>query len=62
MDYSEICRKLGCEYYTVWNFGYEGCESCKLQGESYYIGSIAEDCPYKKEIAKWEQLESNHHG
>ena len=43
-------------------FDFVGCESCKLQGESYYIDSIAEDCPYKKEIAKWEQLESNHHG
>ena len=32
--------------------GYGDCISCKLQGESYNIESVADDCPYKDKFNK----------
>lgn len=44
-----FCRERGCENYIEWNCGYGDCISCKLQGQSYNIEKIAEDCPFKNE-------------
>lgn len=41
------CKKIKCEHYIEWSFGYGTCHSCELQGESYNIEKPAEDrnCP-----------------
>lgn len=47
MNIQEICKSIGCDNYIEWSFGYGPCVSCKLQGQSETINSVAEDCPYK---------------
>ncbi len=53
VNYNEQCKSKQCEHYIEWQFfvdGYEqpyDCTSCKLQGQSYDIDAIAEDCPHK---------------
>ena len=42
-----ICASIGCKEYIMWDCGCGICISCKLQGESYSIEQIAEDCPHK---------------
>lgn len=49
MNYNEFCKQQGCEHYIEWDCGYGQCISCKLQGESYNIEKLADECPYKKE-------------
>mgnify|MGYP003595319023 CR=1 FL=1 len=46
------CKELGCEHYIEWGFGCGNCISCKLQGESYSIDEVAEDCPHINEFKK----------
>lgn len=46
-EIEKICKEIQCPHFIVWNFGYGDCISCKLQGESYNIESVADDCPYK---------------
>lgn len=46
-EIEKICKEIQCPNFIVWNFGYGNCISCKLQGESYNIESIADNCPYK---------------
>ena len=45
-EIEKICKEILCQHFIVWNFGYGDCISCKLQGESYNIESVADDCPY----------------
>lgn len=40
----------------MWSFGYGNCISCKLQGESYNIESVADDCPYKDKFNKLKKV------
>lgn len=51
-DYSELCRRTGCKNYIDWSYMNEECESCALQGESYYIDALASECPFKSKIHK----------
>lgn len=51
-EIEKICKEVQCPYFIVWNFGYGDCISCKLQGESYNIESVADDCPYKDKFNK----------
>lgn len=46
------CKSLECEYYIEWGFGCGNCISCKLQGESYSIDEVAEDCPHINQFKK----------
>lgn len=43
-EIEKICKEIQCPHFIVWNFGYGDCISCKLQGESYNIESVADDC------------------
>lgn len=43
----KVCKSTGCKEYIEWDCGYGVCISCKLQGESYSIEQIAENCPHK---------------
>lgn len=43
-EIEKICKEIQCPHFIVWNFGYGDCISCKLQGESYNIDSVADDC------------------
>ena len=54
MNYNEFCSKQNCPHYIEWSFSVGGeddneeypCVSCKLQGQSYDITEIAEDCQF----------------
>lgn len=53
MEYIEkICKSIGCKEYIEWNCGYGDCVSCLLQGQSYSIDQIADNCPYKDRFTK----------
>lgn len=51
-EIEKICKEIQCTHFIVWNFGYGDCISCKLQGESYNIESVADDCPNKDKFNK----------
>lgn len=51
-EIEKICKEIQCPHFIVWSFGYSDCISCKLQGESYNIESVADDCPYKDKFNK----------
>lgn len=51
-EIEKICKEILCQHFIVWNFGYGDCISCKLQGKSYNIESVADDCPYKDKFNK----------
>lgn len=40
-EIEKICKEIQCPHFIVWNFGFGECISCKLQGESYDIESVA---------------------
>lgn len=46
-EIEQICKEIQCPHFIVWDFGYGDCISCRLQGQSYNIESVADDCPYK---------------
>ncbi len=50
-EIEKICKEIQCPHFIVWSFGYGDCISCKLQGESYNIESVADDCPYKDKFS-----------
>lgn len=50
-DIEKICKEVQCPQFIVWSFGYGDCISCKLQGESYDIESVADNCPYKDKFS-----------
>ena len=53
MDTNKIeskCKSLRCEHYVEWDCGYGTCISCKLQGQSYNIDKVADDCPHSDEF------------
>lgn len=47
---NDFCKSARCENYIEWNCGYGNCISCRLQGESYNINQIAEECPFKEKF------------
>jgi len=53
-NFNGWCASNKCEQYIEWPMetGVDEqpymCISCKLQGQSYDIDSIAEDCPFEK--------------
>lgn len=55
MKLDKFCEQMECDYYREWEY-YDGeeqpypCISCELQGQSYYIGDIAEDCPHRGKL------------
>lgn len=51
-EIEQICQDIQCPHFIVWNFGYGDCISCKLQGKSYYIESVADNCPNKDKFKK----------
>lgn len=62
MNYNEQCKAKQCEHYIEWEFDdIEGqpwlCTSCQLQGQSYDIDAIAEDCPYKDSAIIQQQVQ-----
>ena len=46
------CKALGCQHYVEWDCGYGKCISCKLQGESYIINKVADNCPNINQFKK----------
>lgn len=44
---NDFCKSANCPNYIEWDCGYGLCISCKLQGQSYVIESLAENCPFK---------------
>ena len=46
------CKTLGCEHYIEWDCGCGYCISCKLQGESYNINKVADNCPNINQFKK----------
>lgn len=50
--YRHICDKNNCEFYVVWDFGYEDCFSCTKIGQSYGVYSYPSDCPSIHEMIK----------
>lgn len=47
-DLKDFCKSKKCKEYIEWDCGYGLCYSCKLQGESYDILKLADNCPYRK--------------
>lgn len=54
-EIEKICKEIQCQYFIVWNFGYDDCISCRLQGASSNIESVADDCPYKDKFNKLKE-------
>lgn len=54
-EIEKICKEVQCQHFLVWSFGYDNCYSCKLQGGSYNIESVANNCPYKDKFNKLEE-------
>ena len=52
MEFSHICEGTGCEFYMVWDFGYQDCYSCTKIGESHYVNVYPSDCPFIDEMKK----------
>lgn len=46
VNFNDFCKSIGCEHYIEWNCGYGDCVSCRLQGESYNIEKLADNCPH----------------
>lgn len=51
----KICKKCNCKHFIVWSFGFGDMYSCKLQGQSEHIKSVAKDCPFKDKFRKTEE-------
>lgn len=51
-EIEKICKEIQCPHFIEWSFGCGNCISCKLQGESCNIKSVADDCPYKDKFNK----------
>lgn len=54
-EIEKICKEIQCPYFIVWNFGYDDCISCRSQGASSNIESVADDCPYKDKFNKLKE-------
>lgn len=55
----KTCKEFNCKYFIVWSFGFGSfgfgdMYSCKLQGQSVHIESVAKDCPFKEQLKKVE--------
>lgn len=44
----KTCKRCNCKHFIVWPFGFGDMYSCKLQGQSEHIKSVAKDCPFKE--------------
>jgi len=47
-NFNKECKKNNCEHYIEWSFEDGYCVSCKLQGQSYNIEKIADNCPFEE--------------
>ena len=52
-NFNEQCKSKNCKHYIEWNYDFDNCQpytcvSCELQGQSYDIEKIADDCPHKQ--------------
>lgn len=60
-----FCAKMyelfECPHYIEWQFSNDeytrpyGCTSCILQGQSYNIDKIADNCPFKEKFTEREE-------
>ena len=55
MTFNDYCKHKKCPQFLDWVFVDANeqewaCISCQLQGQSYDIAEIAEDCPFKNEL------------
>ena len=55
----KTCKECNCKYFIVWSFGFGSfgfgdMYSCKLQGQSVHIESVAKDCQFKEQLKKVE--------
>ncbi len=50
--YEHICEGTKCEFYIVWDFGYQDCYSCTKIGQSYNVNQYPSDCPHIEEMIK----------
>lgn len=46
----KTCKRCNCKHFIVWSFGFGDMYSCKLQGQSEHIESVAKDCPFKEQF------------
>ena len=61
--FDEFCMGQNCEHLILWDHdveidGYESCVqciSCVLVGQSYNVEAYPDECPYLREIKKYEE-------
>jgi hypothetical protein len=52
IDFGDTCIKNDCPEFIEWNCGTGMCQSCKLVGQSYFVGTLPKDCLFKKDMPK----------